>query len=180
MWFVLSKCFKVGLFLFFFFCAISLCYSYISGVHHFLWDFLRMWPFFNPTIEVVTFCLRGWCMLGVFLLLAFTRLGHECQDLLSLCNRIHVCTNVPLIYTLIWKSFGGMESEPMLLTPKENPFYRKNSPQRRIKPRALHQVGQWAQHTTSELFQPLDLVQTWHDYSQWQILIPFLITLKII
>ena len=46
---------------------------------------------FNPTIEVVTFCLRGWCMLDVFLLPAFTRLGHECQDLLSLRNRMHVC-----------------------------------------------------------------------------------------
>ena len=26
----------------------------------------RMWLVFNPTIEVVTFCLHGWCMLGVF------------------------------------------------------------------------------------------------------------------
>ena len=48
---------------------------------------------FNPTIEVATFCLRGWCMLGVFLLLAFTNLGHEQQDLLSLCDRMHVCTD---------------------------------------------------------------------------------------
>ena len=40
---------------------------------------------FSPTIEVVTFCLRGWCILRVFLLLAFTRRGHECQDLLSPC-----------------------------------------------------------------------------------------------
>ena len=32
----------------------------------FLVTFLCMWPFFfNPNIEV-TFCLRGWCMLGVF------------------------------------------------------------------------------------------------------------------
>ena len=40
---------------------------------------------FNPTVEVVTFRLCGWCMLGVFLFLAFTRLGvrHECQDLLK-------------------------------------------------------------------------------------------------
>ena len=53
--------------------------------------FLRMWPFFNPTIEVVTFCLRGQCMLGVVLLLAFTRLGHECYDLLSLCAGMHEC-----------------------------------------------------------------------------------------
>ena len=64
--------------------------SCIPGVHHFGRDW---WPLFNPTIEVVTFCPRGWCMLGVCLLLAFTHLGHECQDLLSLCNGMHVCTH---------------------------------------------------------------------------------------
>ena len=49
--------------------------------------------FFNPTIKVVTFRLRGWCVLGVFLLPAFTRLGHERQDLLSPCDEMHVCTD---------------------------------------------------------------------------------------
>ena len=49
--------------------------------------------FFNPTIKVVTYCLRGWCVLGVFLLPAFTRLGHERQDLLSPCDEMHVCTD---------------------------------------------------------------------------------------
>ena len=39
--------------------------------------------FFNPTTEVVTFRLRGCCVLGVLLLPEFTRLGHEYQDLLS-------------------------------------------------------------------------------------------------
>ena len=39
--------------------------------------------FGSPVIEIVTFRLRGWCMLGVFLLPAFIRLGHERQDLLS-------------------------------------------------------------------------------------------------
>ena len=39
------------------------------------------------------FCLRGWCMLDVFMLPAFTHLGHECQDLLSLYDGIHVCTD---------------------------------------------------------------------------------------
>ena len=48
---------------------------------------------FNPTIKVVTFRLRGWCVLGVFLLPAFTRLGHERQDLLSPCDEMHVCTD---------------------------------------------------------------------------------------
>ena len=49
------------------------------------WDFFAyvtvlFFVFFNPTKEVVTFRLRGWCMLGVFLLSASTRLGHGCQD----------------------------------------------------------------------------------------------------
>ena len=52
--------------------------------------------FFNPTIEVVTFCLCGWCKLDVFLLLAFTRLGHVCRDLLSPCDGMHVCTGLSI------------------------------------------------------------------------------------
>ena len=55
--------------------------------HHFWVRFLRIRPFFNPTIKVVTF------RLGVFLLPAFTRLGHERQDLLSPCDEMHVCTD---------------------------------------------------------------------------------------
>ena len=55
----------------------------------------------NSTTEVVTFHLRGWCMLGVFLLRAFIHLGHECQDLLSLYEGMHVCTDMTLVYTLI-------------------------------------------------------------------------------
>ena len=47
----------------------------------------------NPNIEVVTFRLRGWCMLGVSLLPAVTRLGHECQDVLSPRDGMHVCTD---------------------------------------------------------------------------------------
>ena len=57
-------------------------------------------------------------MLGVFLLPAFTRLGHECQDLLSPCDGMHVCTDYTPVYTLVRKNLGGMESEPML-TPRE-------------------------------------------------------------
>ena len=55
--------------------------------------FVCVTVFINPTIEVVTFCLHGWCMVGVFLLLAITRLGHERQDLLSPCDGMHVCTD---------------------------------------------------------------------------------------
>ena len=89
----ISPCYSVFfcfLFFFVFFCVPQL---YISGVHHFWVRFLRMWPFFNPTIKVVTFHLHGWCVLGVFLLPAFTRLGHERQDLLSPCDEMHVCTD---------------------------------------------------------------------------------------
>ena len=59
-------------------------FAYVTGVFLFV-------LFFNPTIEVVTFRLRGWCMLRV--LPAFTRLGHERQDLLSSCDGMHVCTD---------------------------------------------------------------------------------------
>ena len=64
------------------------------GFTTFGWDFCVCDRFFfNPTIEVVTFRLCGWCMLGMFLLPAFTRLGHERQDLLSPCDEMHVCTD---------------------------------------------------------------------------------------
>ena len=63
------------------------------GFTTFVWDFCVCDRFFNPTIKVVTFRLRGWCVLGVFLLPAFTRLGHECQDLFSLCDEMHVCSD---------------------------------------------------------------------------------------
>ena len=104
-------------FFFFFFCVPQL---YLWGSSFWV-RFLRVWPFFffffflfNPTIEVVTFRLHGLCMLGVFLLPAFTRLGHECQDLLSPCDGMLASTDKTSVYTLIRKSFGGMESEPML------------------------------------------------------------------
>ena len=49
--------------------------------------------FLNPVIEVVIFRLRGWCMLGVFLLSASICLGHECYALLSPCDGMHVYTD---------------------------------------------------------------------------------------
>ena len=69
-------------------------------------DVCRMWPFlflffFNPTIEVVTFRLRGFCMLDAFLLPAFARQGHECQDLMSPLDGMPVCTDYTSVYALI-------------------------------------------------------------------------------
>ena len=109
------------LLLFFFFCVPQL-YLWASP---FWVRFLRMWPFFNPTIEVVTFHLHGWCMLGVFLLPAFTHLGHECQDLLSPCDGMHVCTDKTSVYTFIRKSLGGMESQPKLNPRGKSPLPEK-------------------------------------------------------
>ena len=58
-----------------------------------IFAYVTVFFFFNPTIRVVTFRLRGWCVLGVFLLPAFARLGHERQDLLSPRDEMHVCTD---------------------------------------------------------------------------------------
>ena len=127
----------------------------ITGVHHFGWDFCVCDRFFNPSIEVVTFCLHGWCMLGVFLLPAFTRLGHERQDLLSLCNGMHVCTDLSLYSHP--KEFGGNGVRTHFNSKRKILSTGKNCPQRRIEPKTLHQAGQWAQHTTNELYQPLDM-----------------------
>ena len=63
-----------------------------------------MCPFFNPTI------LRGWCMLGVFLLLAFKRLGHECHDLFE-SLRWNACVHRPDL---------GLYSHPKELRPQRN------------------------------------------------------------
>ena len=49
--------------------------------------------FFSPTIEVSYSVLVDGACLVCFLLPAFTCLGHECQDLLSLCEGMHVCTD---------------------------------------------------------------------------------------
>ena len=47
----------------------------------------------------------------MFLLLAFARLGHKCQDLLSPWDGMHVCTDWTLVYR---KCFGGMSQKPFL------------------------------------------------------------------
>ena len=99
----------------FFFCVPR----YISGSRHFWWDFCLCDCFFfcNPALEVVTFRFHGWCIHGGFLLLVFTCPGHECQDLLSSCDGMHVFTDLisvymyvftdlTLVYTLIWKSLS--------------------------------------------------------------------------
>ena len=98
LWFFLwVEVLYLNLFFFFFFCVPS----HVYGVHHFWWDFcisrvldqngisqacciIKIYHsglepsifdhFLDPTIEIVTFHLHGWCMLNVFFLLAFTHM----------------------------------------------------------------------------------------------------------
>ena len=83
---------KYHWFFFFFFPPVPQLYLWGSPLLGEIFAYVTFF-FFNPTIKVVTFRLRGWCVLGVFLLPAFTRLGHERQDLLSPCDEMHVCTD---------------------------------------------------------------------------------------
>ena len=77
-------------------------------------------------------------MLGVFLLPAFTGLGYERQDLWSPCDGMHVSTDLTSVYSLIRKSFGGIETEHMLTPRGKSPttgkfLLRGSNPRRCIK-----------------------------------------------
>ena len=82
----------------------------------------RLW-----TIQVVTFRLCGWCMLGVFLLSPFTCLGHKCQT---------------SVYTLIRKSFLGNSVRTHFYFKGQIPSIPEA--QRRVEPAILHHAGQRA------------------------------------
>ena len=53
---------------------------FVLGGYLFVCFVLFCCCFLYLTLEVVTFRLSGWYLLGVFLLPAFTRLRHECQE----------------------------------------------------------------------------------------------------
>ena len=97
--------------------------SYISGVHHCWVRFLCVWQFFLQSNQRCSHILSS-CMQGVFLLLAFTYLGHEYQDLSSLWDGMHVCTDYTSVYSLIRKSFREWSQNPCSLQGK-NPLYQK-------------------------------------------------------
>ena len=82
----------------------------------------------------------------VYLLLAFTCQENECQDLLSPCNGMHVCTDQTSAYTLIHEYFREWSlTKPMLTLREKSPLPEA---ERRIKPAMLHPAGQRAQCTT--------------------------------
>ena len=57
------------------------------------------------------------------------------------------------------KEFWGNGIRNHAKSQGKNPLYWKTSPQKRIEPMTLHHAGQWAQHTTNELFWPVAAMQ---------------------
>ena len=95
---------------------------YISGVHHFWVRFLRMWPFFNPTIKVVTFRLRGWYHGACWV--CFCCRHSPVLDMnvriFWVCAMKCMCAQTRPWFTLSSERvLGWMEFEPML-TPRES------------------------------------------------------------
>ena len=82
---------------------------------------------------------------GCVFVVGIHRLGHECQDLLTLCDGMHVCTDYRPWLILSSKSFGEMESETMLTPREKSPLPKA---QRRFEPVTLHHAGQRDQHNT--------------------------------
>ena len=125
--FLLDKqsCLKLSISsLYFFFCIPQL---YLWGLQ-FWWDFCVCDHFSNPTSEVVTFHLCGWCMLSVFDAGIHPSRTWVLGSFESV--RWNACADQTLVYALIRKSFWGMESESML-TPREMSPLPENFPQDR-------------------------------------------------
>ena len=83
-------------------------------------DYFAYVPVFNPAIEVVTFCLREWCMLGVFFVAGIqpsrTRMSGSFQSV-----RGNTCAHrLDLGLYSHPKEFWGMEPEPMLTTREKS------------------------------------------------------------
>ena len=106
--------------------------------------FLCMWPFCDPTVEVVTFRLHGWCMLmcffaGIHLSRTWMSRSFEsmwwkaCVHILNLGLQSHP------------KEFWGMESEPMWTPREKSPLPET---QRRVNLATLHHTGQQIKHNT--------------------------------
>ena len=81
----------------------------------------------------------------MFLLPAFIRLGHECQEVLCPYDGMHrLDLGSYSVHTLIRKSFRATESEPTLTPKEKSPLPEA---QRRFEPATLHYAGQQTQHT---------------------------------
>ena len=73
-------------------CVLLLCSQLCLTIFGEIFAYVIVFFFISP-IEVVTFCLHGRCVLGVFSLPAFTRRGHERLDLLSPSDGMRMYTD---------------------------------------------------------------------------------------
>ena len=139
--------FVFGFFCWFFFRspAISLGFTTLG------WDFCECDPFFNPTIKVVTFRLCGWCVLGVFLLPAFTRQDMNVRIFWARAMKCMCAQTWPWFILSSERVFGGMEFEPML-TPREKSLLPENFPRGGSNQR---HCGQQAQTLPTSYSSPL-------------------------
>ena len=86
--------------------------------------------------------MHGGCFFCLFLFFTrFTHLGPEFQDLLNLCDRMHLCTDKTSIYTLIPKSawngvrthVNSKEKIPLPLKKKKILLRERSNPRHCIK-----------------------------------------------
>ena len=113
--------------------------SYTSGVHHFWWQFLHMWPFLNPTIKVVTFRLHGWCSLGV-VFFANIHLSRTWMSASFESVRWNACVHrLDLGLYALPKEFWGNGVRTMLTPREKSPLPEKFSPEEE-RPDAVPQM----------------------------------------
>ena len=121
---------------------------------------------FNPTVEAVSFCLLGWCVLCVFLLPAFTHLGHKYQDLLRQFDEMHGCTDWTLVCALIGKFFLGNGVRTHVNSKRKIPTTGR--PQGGSNPGCCITQDSEPKTLTTELFLPsTDLLIVIHYYTRW-------------
>ena len=126
--------------------------SFVSGLHHFGWDFCVCDRFLIQSLRLShSIFVDDACWVCFFP--AFTGLEHECQESMQWYVCVH---RLDLKVYSHPKELRGNRIRTHVNSKGKYPLYWKN-PQRRIEPSTLHQAGQRAQHTTYELFKPPDL-----------------------
>ena len=101
---------------------------------------------FNPTIEVVTSRLRGWCVLDVFLLQAFTRRGHECQDIFSESVWWNACAH--RLDLGLYSQYNRVLRTRVRTHVNSKWKIPSTGDAERVKSVTLHHAGQRTEHTT--------------------------------
>ena len=83
---------------------------------------------------VVSVCFVFVCLLVVVFVVAFTRLRHDCQDLLSPCDGMIVCTDQTSVYNLIHPrkrnvttSMVGLKKDYLRNNPTQNGESQRSS-----------------------------------------------------